>query len=402
MATSSTSKSDALDALRIARRPERKSRTGTAYRFVLINFIVVIAVFAAGYLFYVRSVNRSLPVETFAVSSTPAQQPGTLLTGTGYVVTQHKYIIVGTKILGQILEEPIEEGRKVKKGDLLARIDDRDYQAQLRQALADRDVAEANVRLWVTKAARQRELYASGVISRDDLDTSENALSVAQATLKRDEAAIDYAKFEVNQCLIVSPISGVVLQKYLEVGDTINYGGQVQAGGGATDIVQLADTSDMRAEVDINESDISKVSLGTPAVVIPDAYPQARFEAKLVKIYPEADRQKATVKVEVQILEPNLAMIKPEMSVKANFVEKRSPNDKEPRLVIPAKSIQHEGNETYVWTLRDGAARRASIVSGTETQNGVEVRDGLRDGDVVILAPPTNLIEGQKLQPANR
>lgn len=82
--------------------------------------------------------------------------------------------------------------------------------------------------MWLAKAARQRELYASGVVSRDDFDTSENAVAVAQATLRRDEAAIDYAKFEVNQCLIVSPIEGVVLQKYRELGDTINYGGQVR------------------------------------------------------------------------------------------------------------------------------------------------------------------------------
>src|SRR5215831_10454320 len=321
MATS-TSKPDSLDALRIARRPERQSRTGTGYRLVLINFLVVTGLVAAAYALYVRSVSRPLPIETFVVTPAKGQQPGILLTGSGYVVTQHKYIIVGTKILGQIVEEPIEEGQRVKKGSILARIDDRDYQAQLRQAIADRDLADANVRLWQAKAARERELYAGGVVSKDEFETSENSLAVAQSTLRRSEAAIDYAKFEVNQCLIVSPIDGVVLQKYRELGDTINYGGQVQAGGGATDIAQLADTADMRAEVDINESDIAKVSLGMPAVVIPDSYPQAHFDATLVKIYPEADRQKATVKIEVQIREPNLGIIKPEMSVKANFLEK--------------------------------------------------------------------------------
>ena len=398
MSSTSTSKPDTLDALRIARRPERQSRTGTTSRLVLINLLVVTGLVAAGYALYVRRVNRPLAIETFVVTSAQGQQPGILLTGSGYVVTQHKYIIVGTKILGQILEEPIEEGQRVKIGDVLARIDDRDYQAQLRQAIADRDVAEANVRLWVTKAARQRELYASGVISKDDLDTSENALAVAQATLKRDDAAIDYAKFEVNQCLIVSPISGVVLQKYREVGDTINYGGQVQAGGGATDIVQLADTSDMRAEVDINESDIAKVSLGAPATVIPDAYPQTRFDAKLVKIYPEADRQKATVKVEVQILAPNLAMIKPEMSVKANFLEKRAATKEQPRLVIPGKAIQHEGSRSFVWTVRGGTARRVSVEPVGETQSGVEVRQGLQEGDVLIVAPLTTLSEEQRVR----
>jgi RND family efflux transporter MFP subunit len=400
MESTSTSKTDTLDVLRIARRPERQSRTASASRLVLINFLVVTGLVAAGYALYIRSINRPLAVETFVVAAAPGRQPGILLTGSGYVVTQHKYIIVGTKILGQIVEEPIEEGQRVKMGNILARIDDRDYQAQLRQSIADRDVAQANVRLWLAKAARQRELYATGVISRDDLDTSENALAIAQATLKKDEAAIEYAKFEVNQCVIVSPISGVVLQKYREVGDTINYGGQVQAGGGATDIVQLADTSDMRAEVDINESDIAKLSLGAPAVVIPDAYPQARFDAKLVKIYPEADRQKATVKVEVQIVEPNLAMIKPEMSVKTNFLEKRAAAKEQTRLVIPANSIQHEGSESYVWTVRNGTARRISIAPGGETESGVEVRQGLQEGDVLIIAPPTSLTEGERVRAA--
>jgi HlyD family secretion protein len=398
--TTSAGKLDTLDALRITRRPQGKNSAGKIYRSIATALGVLVAIAGAGYALYVRAFDRPLSVETVVVTSRQANHAGVLLTGSGYVVTRHKYITVGTKILGQIVEEPIEEGQKVRKGELLARIDDRDYQAQLRQAAADRELAEANVRLWLAKAARQRELYASGVVSRDDFDTSENAVAVAQATLQHDEAAIDYAKFEVNQCLIVSPIDGVVLQKYRELGDTINYGGQVQAGGGATDIAQLADTADMRAEVDINESEISKLSLGMPAVVVPDAYPNAQFEAVLVKIYPEADRQKATVKVEVQIKQPNLAMTKPEMSVKANFLEKRAGSTDAPRLIVPAKALVHEGNSVYAWVVRNRIARRVPVLLGDETQSGVEVRQGLTDGDVLIVAPPANLNDGQKVEAA--
>jgi HlyD family secretion protein len=398
--TASAGKLDTLDTLRITRRPQGERSARKPRRSIAVALGILVALAGAGYALYVRALDRPLTVETVVVTARQANQPGVLLTGSGYVVTRHKYIIVGTKILGQIVEEPIEEGQKVRKGELLARIDDRDYQAQLRQAIADRELAEANVRLWLAKAARQRELYASGVISRDDLDTSENAVAVAQATLRRDEAAIDYAKFEVNQCLIVSPIDGVVLQKYRELGDTINYGGQVQAGGGATDIAQLADTADMRAEVDINESDISKLSLGMPAFVVPDAYANAQFDAALVKIYPEADRQKATVKVEVQIKQPNLAMIKPEMSVKTNFLEKRAGSTDQPRLIVPAKALVHEGNGSYAWVVRNRIARRIPILRAEETQKGVEVRQGLTDGDVLIIAPPANLNDGQKVEAA--
>ena len=398
MATISTNKLDTLNALRIARRPEKERRARKPYGFVLISLATVLAVAGGAYTAYRRVLTEPAPVETVAVAANHASHPATLLTGSGYIVTRHKYIIVGTKILGQIVEEPIEEGQRLKRGDLLARIDDRDYQAQLRQAIADRDLAEANVLLWSAKGARQHELFVSGIISKDDDETAENALSVARATLKRDEAAIDYAKFQVSQCLIVSPIDGVVLQKYRELGDTINYGGQVQAGGGATDIAQLADTADMRAEVDINESDISKLFIRMPASVVPDAYPDARFDATLVKIYPEADRQKATVKVEVQIRQPNLAIIKPEMSVKANFLEKRDLSQDDHSFVVPAKAVLHEGNNSYVWAVLGGQAKRIPIIRGSETQAGVEVREGLNGNETVVTNPPPNLSEGQKVR----
>jgi HlyD family secretion protein len=299
-----------LESLRIARaaNPKKPSRIIPA----VITLAVLAIVGAAGYVVYQKTLGRPPEVQTAIVSVKQAGQAGTVLTGSGYIVTQHKYIVIGTKILGQIIAEPIEEGQRVKAGDLLARIDARDYQAQLRQAYADRDLAEANVVLKQARAERLRALFKEGVQSKDSLDDAENQLSVAEAELNKAVGAIDFAKFNVSQTVITSPINGVVLQKYRELGDTINFGGEIQAGGGATDIVQLADLSDLRCEVDINESDIAKVKMGTPATVILDAYPDDPFPATVVKIYPEADRQKGTVKVEVRVLQPDLKVIKPE------------------------------------------------------------------------------------------
>jgi len=320
-----------------------------------------------------------------------------LLTGSGYIVTRHKYIIIGTKILGQIVEEPIEEGQHIKAGDVLARIDDRDYQAQLRQAIAIRDVAKANLHLLQDKADRARYLIKTGAISKDDFETAITATEVAQAELGRDEAAIDYAKFNVNQCVISSPINGIVLKKYRELGDTINFGGQIQAGGGATDIAQLADTGDMRAEVDINEADIGKVGIGSPVVVALDSYPDKKFDAALVKVYPAADRQKGTVKMEVQIARPDLRIIKPEMSVKVSFLEIRSPGKLEPVITVPKSALRHDEGEAYVWTAREGIVRRVSVVCGLTTETGIEVRQGLKDGDSVVITPDVKLVNGGKV-----
>jgi len=386
-----------LETLRIERPQEQPRRKRSRLVSIAILLLLTTVLGAASYVIYGRTIGRSPSVQTMMVVARTDRQPSVLLTGSGYVVTRHKYITIGTKILGQIVEEPIEEGQHIKAGDVLARIDDRDYQAQLRQAIAIRDVAKANLHLLQDKADRARHLINTGAISKDDFETAITAAEVAQAELGRDEAAIDYAKFNVNQCVISSPINGIVLKKYRELGDTINFGGQIEAGGGSTDIAQLADTDDMRAEVDINEADIAKVGIGSPVVVVLDSYPDKQFDAALVKVYPAADRQKGTVKIEVQIARPDLQIIKPEMSVKVSFLEIRSPGKLEPVITVPKSAVRHDEGEAYVWTVREGIVRRVSVVCGLTTETGIEVRQGLKDGDSVVITPDVKLVNGGKV-----
>src|SRR6516225_3752282 len=394
MSADATAVNHDLDRLRIARPPEPARRARNPVVSATVTLLAAAIVGAVAHLVYVRTLGRPLTVQTIMVQARHGAERAVLLTGSGYIVTRHKYITIGTKILGQIVEEPIEEGQHVKKGDVLARIDDRDYQAQLRQAIAMRDVAKANLHLLQDKANRARYLIKTGAISKDDFETAITAAGVGQAELERDEAAVDYAKFNVNQCVISSPINGIVLKKYRELGDTINFGGQIEAGGGATDIAQLADTGDMRAEVDINEADIAKVGIGSPAAVVLDSYPDKQFEAALVKVYPAADRQRGTVKIEVQIARPDLQIIKPEMSAKVSFLVPKMKNADEPRLTVPKSAIHIEGTESYVLTVRDGLAKRATIVRGRETEAGIEVTQGVKDGDIVIIAAAVALKDG--------
>src|SRR5947207_2234363 len=386
-----------LETLRIERPQEQPRRKRSRLVSIAILMLLTTVLGAASYVIYAKRIGRSPTVQTMMVVARTDRQPSVLLTGSGYVVTRHKYITIGTKILGQIVEEPIEEGQHIKAGDVLARIDDRDYQAQLRQAIAVRDVAKANLYLLQAKANRAHYLIKTGALSTDDFETAITAAEVAQAQLARDEAAVDYAKFNVNQCVIRSPINGIVLKKYRELGDTINFGGQIQAGGGATDIAQLADTDDMRAEVDINEADIAKVGIGSPAAVALDSYPDKQFDASLVKVYPAADRQKGTVKVEVQISRPDLQIIKPEMSVKVSFLENQPAATQQPRITVPKGAVRHDQGEAYVWTVREGIVRRVSVVCGLTTETGIEVRQGLKDGDSVVITPDVKLVNGGKV-----
>jgi HlyD family secretion protein len=380
-----------LESLRIVRGAEPK-KPGRL-RTLALGLVVAAVVAGAGLETYRLTLGKPPEVETADVSMRSAGQSGVLLTGSGYVITRAKYITIGTKIQGQIVEEPIEEGKVVKKGDLLARIDDRDYQAQLSQAKADHDLALANVKLKQTKLIRIRALYDQRYASPDELDIAINELAVAQAMLERAKAAIDFAKFNVSQTVIQSPIDGVVLQKYREAGATIVYG----TGSGTTDITQLASEDDMRVEVDINESDIAKVKLGMPASIAPDAYPDRTFAARVVKIYPEADRQKGTVKVEVRFDNPDRSIIKPEMSAKVSFLASGSGTPQATLVLVPKKAIVGSGSSSAVWLVRDGTANRVSITPGGEFQDGIEVKQGLSGGETVIISPADTLKNGQRV-----
>jgi RND family efflux transporter MFP subunit len=386
-----------LESLRIV-RPEtetRKNRKPALSTIILV--LLASCLLAGGYAIYSQTIGRPISVQTMTVMTEQNQRQSVMLSGTGYIVTRHKYIIIGTKVLGQIVSEPIDEGQHIKVGDILARIDDRDYQAQLRQAAATRELSETNWRLALLKADRARLLIKSGAISRDDYDTAISAAEMAKAALARDSAAVDYAKFEVGQCVISSPINGIVLQKFRELGDTINFGGEIQAGGGATDIAQLADTGDMRAEVDINEADISKIGLGSPANVIPDSYPDRTFAASVVKVYPAADRQKGTIKVEVHLDNPDLQVIKPEMSAKVSFLESPREENVERPIIVPQSAVKVDGSENYVWTVRNGVARKERITCGKRTESGIQVIHGLANGDSIVVTPEVKLIDGAKV-----
>src|SRR5437879_1526945 len=386
-----------LETLRIVRPQEQPRRKRSRLVSIAILMLLLTVLGAASYVIYAKTIGQSPTVQTMMVVARTDRQSSVLLTGSGYIVTRHKYITIGTKILGQIVAEPIEEGQHIKAGDVLARIDDRDYQAQLRQAIAIRDVAKANLHLLQDKADRARYLIKTGAISTDDFETAITAAEVAQAELGRDEAAIDYAKFNVNQCVITSPINGIILKKYRVLGDTINFGGQIQAGGGATDIAQLADTDDMRAEVDINEADIAKVGIGSPVVVALDAYPDKQFDAAFVKVYPAADRQKGTAKIKVQIAGSDLHVIKPEMSAKVSFLENQPAATQHPRITVPKGAVRIAEGEPSVWTVREGIVHRVGIVRGQETETGIEIKQGLNDGDVVVVSPPANLASGRRV-----
>src|SRR5881409_1396559 len=154
MAIEATRTNHDLETLRIERPQEQPQRKRSRLVSMAILMLLTTVLGAAGYVMYAKTIGRSPTVQTMLIVARTDRQSRVLLTGSGYIVTRHKYITIGTKILGQIVAEPIEEGQHVRIGDLLAQIDDRDYQAQLRQAAAGRDLSESKLRLDLARAER--------------------------------------------------------------------------------------------------------------------------------------------------------------------------------------------------------------------------------------------------------
>src|SRR5438309_10200992 len=136
MAMEATRTNHDLETLRIARPQEQPRRKRSRLVSIAIPMLLTTVLGAAGYVSYAKTIGRAPTVQTMMVVARTDRQSSVLLTGSGYMVTRHKYITIGTKSLGQIVQEPIEEGQHSTAGDVLARIDDRDYQAQLHRAVA--------------------------------------------------------------------------------------------------------------------------------------------------------------------------------------------------------------------------------------------------------------------------
>jgi RND family efflux transporter MFP subunit len=242
-----------------------------------------------------------------------------LLSSAGYVVTGNRYISIGVRVAGRIDAYEAQEGDFVRKGDVLVRLDDRDYKATLRRAEANLELAKANLVLKRKQSERLRQLHERGLISLDALEVVENEHAVAQATVHQAEAEVLLARVNLDYTKLTSPTDGIVLAKLKEVGEIAVPGGFLGAG----DLIRIANLDDLRGEVDINEVDFHHIHMTQPVEVAPDAYPDRKYAAQVVKIYPQANRQKGTLKVEVKLAKAD-AYLRPDMSVRINSFRRDS------------------------------------------------------------------------------
>lgn len=390
---------------------DRSAQAPVRKKSKLSTWLVVgaVAVAAGAYVLMPRSTEVST---TSVVLSTPSQQ-FVQLTASGYVVAQRR-AAVASKASGRLVELNVREGSKVKRGQLLARLDASDIQASILAAEAAVAQAEANHKqLWVqlinarAETARARSLEAQGFISLQMVDSTvsknkaafaaaaagEAALQQARAQLKAQKVALDYTE-------IRAPFDGVVLVKNANVGDIITPMSSAAGAQGA--VVTMADMSTLEVEADVSEGNLAKAQVGQPVEIVLDALPGVRFKGKVSGIVPTVDRAKATVmtKIRFEKLDPRVL---PEMSAKVSFLSQDiSAADQTNVLAVPANAIVTDQGKSVVyriaWVEGKDVAQAVPVTLGRQLGDLREISGELKQGDKLVSTPPARLSDGARVR----
>jgi len=398
MAETTRSLRDELHSLRIDREAGARQRASRGRRLLPWAALAVALLAALGV--GLRLALGGTPAVRVAYAERSGAGPAPaaqVLTGSGYVVTGERYIALGVRVPSRIEEYLVEEGQRVEQGQALVRLDARSYEAALREARASLLRARADVDLQRKELARSRELVERDVASRSDLDVRVNALRVAEAEGARLEAEIARREVDLEDTVVRAPTAGVILEKFKEVGEIAVPGGFEGSG----ELIRMANLEDLRAEVDVNEADLARVAMGQAAEVIPDAYSDRRYAARVVKMYPQINRQKGTLKVEVGIAEPD-EWLRPDMSVRIAFLAEAQPagDGAEAGVVLaPRAAVRGGEGDAFAWVVTEGRLRRQPLaLAGPSGADQVVVSKGLSGGEALVIGEAEGLRDGQPVE----
>ena len=375
-------KKDLLNDLKIDRSENNKSEGSLVTKFLLATGAIVIALTFVQLVFL--SEDELIEVNTYTAKSANQldNAAASVLDASGYV-TARMQATVSSKITGKVLEVYIEEGMFVEKDQILAQLDDSTVQAELNFAK--------------TQLKEARRIFNRTLELRKDNLASQASLDAAESQVDGLKARLDISKQIVADMQIRAPFSGVVINKAAQPGEMIS---PVSAGGGftRTGIGTIVDMSSLEVEVDVNESYINRVQAGQPAITNLNAYPNWDIASEVIAIIPTADRNKATVKVRIGLLEKDERVL-PDMGAKVSFLKEQM-NEAPKKLegvMVPSSSVIKEGNLSYVFVIKNGLLTKTKVSVGSSSSNFSRLINGVVAGDNVVTDPSNDLENGQEV-----
>jgi len=389
-----------------------KSRVviGTRKKRKLVYWVLlIVAVLVLGFLYVKGVFTPAIQVQVATVSQIYPSQAFTMLNASGYVVAQRKSALA-SKVTGRLIWLGVEEGSFVRKDQVVARLENQDVSASKDQASANVNVArfsleqaQAELRDATLSLNRNKELLSRGVVARqtyDDVlaryDKAVAGVAGAEAALKANTAALGGATALLEYTLIRAPLDAVVLTKDADIGDIVTPLGA--AANAKAAVVTIADMNSLEVEADVSESNLSKIKPGQPCEIQLDALPDLRFRGEIHMIVPTADRSKATVMVKVRFIDKD-SRILPEMSAKVAFLSRPvTGEEKKPRVAFNQSAVINRKNLKAVFLAKGDRVIETPVGLGGPMGDMVEVLQGVKVGDRVVLNPSDRLKSGSKIK----
>jgi RND family efflux transporter MFP subunit len=386
-----------LSSLRIDRSSAGVSsprRSGRIKKIVVWTLVAILVI--ATVLFLKNWLNPGVEVQLATASLTSPSQANAVLTASGYVVARRK-AAVASKGTGRLVFLGVEEGDKVKKGQVIARLEDDDVIAARDRARENLRATEADLYDAKKNAERMRALLKQEMIAQAEYD-------VAEARYKRVVATIDAAKFGVREAevavqntRIVAPFDGTVLKKNADVGEIV--APLAGAASSKAAVVTIADMSSLEVDADVSEANITRVTSQQSCEIALDAYPQHRYPGYVSNIVPTADRAKATVMVKIKFKQYDQRVL-PEMGAKITFLAPGSSTDganPQTLLTVPAAAVATREGRQVVFQIKDDRAVEVPVTTGKKLAGLVEITSGLKEGDKVISKADEQINAGTKV-----
>jgi len=267
----------------------------------------------------VSSASAAAPTSSAPTANSASLAGDVVLTVSGYIINRER-IELSPRFMGVVKWIGVKKGDAVTNDQVVVLLDDTEYQARLAQVEGAVASAKANVSKAEILFERVSQLAKTDIESKQAQDDARLTLDAARAALKEVEGARTLAQTYINWCTIRSPINGVVLEKLVDPNELVapqSFGG---TRGPSTALIAMADPKDLQVEIDMNEADLSKISLNQKCRVSPEAYPDKTYEGYVAEIAPEANRAKGTLQIKVQIRNPD-KFLTPELSAKVDFLK---------------------------------------------------------------------------------
>ena len=379
--------------------PKRRRRW--LNKWVIAGLVVALL---AGFMAY-RSATAPAAVETATVTTAYPTQAITVLNATGRVVAWRK-AAVSTKATGRLEWLGVQEGSRVKAGEVIARLENLDVAASRDSALAGANAARANLeqgdaemRDAESSFRRSQDLFDKKFISEATLDAARARYEKAKAVVSSLKASIGVAEANarqasvaVEQTLIRAPFDGIVLTKNANVGDIITPFSSATDSKGA--VVNMADMETLEVEADVSEASIGKISVGLPTEIQLDAYPDARLLGEVSRVVPTVDRSKATLLVKVKFVERDPRVL-PDMSAKVAFLSRPpAPEERKPVTAVRPEAVVKRGERSVVYVLGEKNAVKEVDVGAPRKIGDLMQVTAVKAGDKVVLSPPDKVRDG--------